>query len=100
VVWGTAYLVEAAARIVIVANTSTGTAFAVSKVMPYAVTAVLVAWNVAYGRHQKRRGEAMAAAAAAQPPRPASIPGTRNGAGRAEPPTVTFAGFGIGVTRS
>src|ERR1700678_1915850 len=29
-VWGTAYLVEAAARIVIVANTSTGTAFDVS----------------------------------------------------------------------
>ena len=65
-VWGTAYLVEAAARVVIVANTSTGTAFAVSKVMPYVVTAVLAAWTVGYGRVQKRRGEAMAAEAAAR----------------------------------
>jgi hypothetical protein len=65
-VWGIAYLVEAAARIVIVANTSTGTAFATSKVMPWVVTAALVAWNVGYGRLQKRRGEALAAAAAAR----------------------------------
>jgi hypothetical protein len=65
-VWGIAYLVEAGARIVIVANTSTGTAFAVSKVMPWVVTAALVAWNVGYGRLQKRRGEALAAAAAAR----------------------------------
>src|ERR1700733_5705523 len=33
-VWGTAYLVESAARVVIVANPSTGTALATSKVMP------------------------------------------------------------------
>jgi hypothetical protein len=64
VVWGVAYLAEAAARIVIVANTSTGTALVTSKVMPYVVTAVLIAWNVGYGRLQKRRGEALAAAAA------------------------------------
>jgi hypothetical protein len=66
VVWGTVYLAEAAARIVIVANTSTGTAFAVSKVMPYAVTAALIVWNIGYGRLQKRRGEALAAEAAAR----------------------------------
>ena len=65
-VWGIAYLAEAGARIVIVANTSTGTAFAVSKVMPYVVTAALVVWNVGYGRLQKRRGEAPAAAADAR----------------------------------
>jgi hypothetical protein len=65
-VWGIAYLAEAAARIVIVANMSTGTAFATSKVMPYLVTAVLIVWNVGYGRLQKRRGEALAAAAAAR----------------------------------
>jgi len=63
-VWGIAYLVEAAARIVIVANTSTGTAFAISKVLPYAVTAVMIAWTIGYGRLQKRRGEALAAEAA------------------------------------
>ena len=38
-------------------NTSTGTALAVSKVMPYAVAAVLTAWTVGYGRYQKRKGE-------------------------------------------
>ena len=65
-VWGVAYLAEAGARIVIVANTSTGAAFATSKVMPWVVTAALVAWNVGYGRLQKRRGEALAAAGAAR----------------------------------
>jgi hypothetical protein len=65
-VWGIAFLAEAAARIVIVANTSTGTAFAISKFLPYAVIAALIVWNVGYGRRQKRRGEALAAEAAAR----------------------------------
>jgi len=64
VVWGVAYLAEAAARIVIVETTSTGTALAVSKVMPYAVGGVLAAWMVLYGRHARRQGERIAAAAA------------------------------------
>src|ERR1019366_2093984 len=41
-VWGVAYLAEAAARVVIVETTTTATALTVSKVMPYAVAAVLV----------------------------------------------------------
>lgn len=61
-VWGLAYLLEAAARIVIVERTSTGIALAVSKVMPLAVTAVLAAWTVIYSRYQKRKGERLAAA--------------------------------------
>jgi hypothetical protein len=65
-VWGAGYLAEAAARVVIVASTSTGTALATSKVMPYAAAAVLSAWTVGYGRYQKRRGEALAAGFAAQ----------------------------------
>jgi hypothetical protein len=65
VVWGTAYLVEAAVRVLIVQETSAGTALAVSKVLPYAVAAVLIAWTVGYGRLQKRRGDRMAAAYAA-----------------------------------
>jgi hypothetical protein len=65
VVWGLAYLAEAAARIVIVETTSTGTALAVSKVMPYAVAGVLVGWMFLYGRHARRQGERMAAAAEA-----------------------------------
>jgi intracellular septation protein A len=64
-VWGTTYLAEAAARVVIVQNTSAGTALAISKVLPYAVAGVLVLWTVGYGRYQKRRGERQAAAAAA-----------------------------------
>ena len=65
VVWGIAYLAEAAARVVIVEMTSTVTALAVSKVMPYAVTAALVGWMIAYGRRAKRSGERLAAAALA-----------------------------------
>jgi hypothetical protein len=65
VVWGVAYLAEAAARIVIVETTSTGTALAVSKVMPYAVGGVLAAWMFLYGRHARRQGERLAAAEAA-----------------------------------
>ena len=64
VVWGVAYLAEAAARVVIVETTSTGTALAVSKVMPYAVGGLLAAWMFLYGRHARRQGERIAAAAA------------------------------------
>ncbi len=62
VVWGVAYLAEAAARIIIVETTSTGTALAVSKVMPYTVGAVLALWMVIYGRRARRQGERLAAA--------------------------------------
>ena len=61
VVWGVTYLAEAAARVVIVETTSTGTALTVSKVMPYIVAAALVAWMIAYGRHARREGERLAA---------------------------------------
>jgi hypothetical protein len=64
-VWGIGYLAEAAARVAIVQNTSTGTALAITKVLPYAVAAALTAWTVGYGRYQKRKGERLAAAAAA-----------------------------------
>jgi hypothetical protein len=62
IVWGVAYLLEAAARVIIVENTSAGTALTISKIMPYAVAGVLVAWMTVYGQHAKRKGEAMAAA--------------------------------------
>jgi hypothetical protein len=68
VVWGVAYLAEAAARIVIVETTSTGTALAISKVMPYAVAGILSAWMFRYGRHARRQGERIAAAQAAGAP--------------------------------
>ena len=65
IVWGVAYLAEAAARVIIVENTSAGTALTISKIMPYAVAGVLVAWMTIYGQRAKRKGEAMAAAARA-----------------------------------
>jgi hypothetical protein len=62
VVWGASYVAEAAARVVIVQDTSAGTALTISKVLPYAVATVLILWNVGYGRHKKRQGERLAAA--------------------------------------
>jgi hypothetical protein len=74
VVWGVTYLAEAAARIIVVETTSTGTALAVSKVMPYAVGAVLAGWMFIYGRHARRQGERLAAQAAPQAAPEAAIP--------------------------
>ena len=65
-VWGVAYLAEAAARVIIVETTSTGTALTVSKVMPYVVGAAIVAWMIAHGRHARREGERLAAEAQAE----------------------------------
>jgi intracellular septation protein A len=62
VVWGAAYLAEAAARVVIIEMASTGTALAVSKIMPYVVAALLIGWTNVYGRRARRRGERLAAA--------------------------------------
>jgi hypothetical protein len=73
-VWGAGYLAEAAARVVIAETVTTGTALAISKVMPYAVAAVLAAWTYAYGQRARRRGEQMAAAAAAQAVPPPAVP--------------------------
>jgi hypothetical protein len=65
-VWGAAYVAEAVARVVIVQNTPAGTALAISKVLPYVVAGVLCVWTAGYGRYHKRRGERLAAAAAAR----------------------------------
>jgi hypothetical protein len=61
-VWGAAYLAEAAARVVIIELASTGTALTVSKTMPYVVAALLIGWTNVYGRRARRRGERLAAA--------------------------------------
>jgi hypothetical protein len=64
-VWGIGFLLEAALRVAIVYNTSTGTALSLSKVTPYIWVGVFVAWTVAYGRYQEKKGQRMMAAAAA-----------------------------------
>lgn len=61
-VWGAAFLLEAALRVVIVYSTSTGTALASSKVTPFLFGIILSAWTVAYGAYRKRKGERIAAA--------------------------------------
>src|SRR5215472_18626760 len=65
VVWGVGFLVEAAIRVVIVYNTSTGTALAISKVLPFVWAAIFCAWTFADGAQQKRKGERLEAAATA-----------------------------------
>jgi len=62
-VWGVAFLIEAALRVVIIYNTSAGTALAMSKVTPFVFAAVMSAWTIAYGTRQRKKGELMAAAA-------------------------------------
>ena len=61
--WGVAFLLEAAFRVVVIYNTSAGTALAISKVTPFVFVGVMSAWTVAYGSYRKRKGERMAAAA-------------------------------------
>jgi hypothetical protein len=80
VVWGVAYLAEAAARIIIVETTSTSTALTVSKVMPYVVGAGIIAWMIAHGRRARREGERLAAEAqaAAQAEAQAAAQAARN----------------------
>ncbi len=66
-VWGAGFLIEAALRVVIVYNTSTGTVLASSAVTPFLCAAILSAWTVAYGARHKRKGERMAAATGESP---------------------------------
>jgi intracellular septation protein A len=75
-VWGVGFLLEATLRVVIVYNTSTGTALASSKVMPFLWGAILSAWTVGYGARHKKKGERMAATTS-------EIPGT----GQVHPPS-------------
>ena len=59
VVWGVGFLCEAALRVVIVENFSTGSALAISKVMPFVFAGLLSAWTVGYGTFRKKKGERM-----------------------------------------
>ncbi|MER7499411.1 VC0807 family protein [Nonomuraea pusilla] len=61
VVWGVAYLAEAAVRVVLAYTLPTSTMVLISTVLPIAVTAGLVTWTITYARR------ARAAAARANP---------------------------------
>lgn len=61
--WGVAYLFEVAARLVVVEITSTGIALLFSKLIPYVFAFTLSGWTLAYGEHEKKKAERLAAAA-------------------------------------
>lgn len=71
-VWGVGFLLEAALRVIIIYNASTGTALVSSKVTPFVFAAVFSAWTVAYGTRQRKKGERMAAASQLSGPSHAS----------------------------
>jgi len=56
-VWGAAFLLEAALRVVIIYSTSTGTAMAISTVTPFLFAGTMVVWTIGYGALQKRKTE-------------------------------------------
>jgi hypothetical protein len=60
--WGVAYLIETAARLVVVETTSTGIALLFSKLVPYVFALALSVWTVAYGEQEKKKAEQLAAA--------------------------------------
>jgi hypothetical protein len=71
-------LLEAALRVAIVYDTSTGTALASSTVTPFVWVAGMLAWTIAYGARQKKKGERLAAVsevaqASSAHPRPADL---------------------------
>jgi hypothetical protein len=74
VVWGLAYLAEAAAQAAIVESASAGTAKATSTVMPLVVAAAVATWNVSYAKRGQRKGELAAEAARARGDMPPTMP--------------------------
>jgi hypothetical protein len=67
--WGIGFLIEAALRVLVVCNSSTGTALAITDVSPFAFAGILSAWTIAYATHHKKKGERIAPAAGVpQPP--------------------------------
>jgi hypothetical protein len=76
-VWGVALLLEAALRVVVVYNTSPGTALAISKVTPFLFAGALVAWTIAYGARHRKKGERMAAASEVTEASPVQPPSSK-----------------------
>lgn len=74
VVWGLAFLAEAATKILIIETTSTGVAKATSTFMPFAFAAIVIPWNIAYAKRGRRQGERAANAARARGDAPPAMP--------------------------
>jgi uncharacterized membrane protein len=66
VVWGLAFLAEAAAQVLIIETSSISVAKTTSNVMPLVFGAVVIVWNIAYAKRGRRKGELAADAARAE----------------------------------
>ncbi len=75
VVWGLAFLADAAIQVVIIETASAATAKTTSNVLPLIVAAIVIAWNIVYAKRGQRTGEladeARRARGEAPPPMPA-----------------------------
>jgi len=71
------FLAEAAAQVLVIETSSTGTAKATSNVMPLAFAAIVVAWNISYAKRGRRQGELAADAARARGDAPPAMPTER-----------------------
>ncbi|MDQ6614353.1 MAG: DUF3159 domain-containing protein [Actinomycetota bacterium] len=74
VVWGLAFVAEAAAQVVIIETSSTSTAKTTSNVMPVVVAAAVITWNASYAKRGQRKGELALAAAHARGHTPPAMP--------------------------
>jgi uncharacterized membrane protein len=74
VVWGVAFLAEAAVQIVIIQTASTSVAKTTSNVMPLVVAGLVIIWNISYGKRGRRRGELARQAARARGESPPPMP--------------------------
>jgi hypothetical protein len=74
VVWGLAFLAEAALQAVIIEVASSDTAKTTSNLLPLVVTAGLVVWNVWYAKRGQRQGALAEAAARARGDTPPEMP--------------------------
>jgi len=71
------FLAEAAAQVLVIETSSTGTAKATSNVMPLAFAAIVVAWNISYAKRGRHQGELAADAARARGDAPPAMPTER-----------------------
>jgi uncharacterized membrane protein len=63
-VWGLAFVLEAAVKVVVVETSSTGFALTFTRIVPYPLVGVLLVWTLAWGRVLRRRGSRGATATA------------------------------------
>lgn len=54
-VWGSAFLLEAAVKVIVIETSSTGSALTFTRIAPYALVAILLPWTIARGRAMRRR---------------------------------------------